>query len=150
MTNDPLQKLKVPGVALLITGILNAGFGLIALVSGAFRLSGLGPPESIPTNENERLGFIIGTVLGYGIAGVSLLLAPLVIIGALKMMRGKSYGLGMSAAIIATLPVTSCCFLLGIPAGVWAIIVLRNPEVKGFFKGATPSMNFYPPPPQRP
>ncbi|MGQ0541005.1 MAG: hypothetical protein ACT4O9_04040 [Blastocatellia bacterium] len=148
MTNDPLQKVKAPAVALLITGILNAGFGLIALASGAFRLSGIGSPETIPTDENERLGFIIGTALGYGIAAISLLLAPVIFIGALKMMRGKGYGISMSAAILAILPVTSCCFLIGIPAGIWAIVVLRNPEVKSFFKGTFPSGNFYPPPPQ--
>jgi hypothetical protein len=40
----------------------------------------------------------------------------------------------MAAAILAILPVTSCCFIVSIIFGVWTLVLLRNPEVKLYFQ----------------
>jgi len=46
----------------------------------------------------------------------------------------RSYEFAMIAALLALLPcVTSCC-LIGLPFGIWAIIILRRPTVKNQFK----------------
>jgi hypothetical protein len=97
--NDPLQKLKNPAIALLVTGVLNAATGLLALASGALRLSGMGYKETLPADESERLGFIIATVFSYGVSALSLLFAPVIIFGAVKMMRGRSYNLALGSSI---------------------------------------------------
>jgi hypothetical protein len=60
--NDPLQKVRNPAIALLVAGVMNAATGLLALASGALRLSGMGYKETLPADESERLGFIIATV----------------------------------------------------------------------------------------
>jgi hypothetical protein len=39
----------------------------------------------------------------------------------------------MTAAILALVPCTSPCCLAGIPAGIWALVVLAKPEVKAGF-----------------
>ncbi len=56
-----------------------------------------------------------------------------VITGAIHMIRLKSYSSAMTAAILSVIPVCSPCFILGIPFGIWAIIVLRNPAVQAQF-----------------
>jgi len=83
----------------------------------------------------------------YGMAFLSLVLAPLVIYGAVQMMGGRKYGLSKAAAIVSILPLTSCCFLVGIPIGIWALVVLGKPDVKAFFKGEQNPGIFNPPQP---
>jgi hypothetical protein len=66
---------------------------------------------------------------------VNLLIAALngfVLFGAIKMLRLQSHGLAMAASIVAMLP-CQCCCLLGLPFGIWALVVLNKPEVKSQF-----------------
>jgi hypothetical protein len=56
-----------------------------------------------------------------------------ILFGALKMMRLQSYGWAMAAAILAVIPCLSPCCCLGIPFGIWALVVLSKPEVKAAF-----------------
>jgi ABC-type proline/glycine betaine transport system permease subunit len=64
----------------------------------------------------------------------TLTMSILVLVGALRMKALRSYEFSMIAALLALLPcVTSCC-LIGLPFGIWAIIVLRRLGIKGQFK----------------
>jgi hypothetical protein len=56
----------------------------------------------------------------------------LITIGATKMKKLESYGLAMTACILSILPLHSCC-CIGIPFGIWALIVLNKSEVKDSF-----------------
>ncbi len=54
------------------------------------------------------------------------------IIGGWRMRQARSYGLSLIAAIMALLP---CTFgwILGLPIGIWALVVLMDPAVKAGF-----------------
>ena len=45
----------------------------------------------------------------------------------------KSYPLALTGSIVAMLP-CSCCCVIGLPIGVWAVIVLLKPAVKLAFE----------------
>jgi hypothetical protein len=47
-------------------------------------------------------------------------------------LRLQYFGLVMAAVIVAMLP-CQCCCLLGLPFGIWALVVLNKPEVKSQF-----------------
>jgi hypothetical protein len=49
------------------------------------------------------------------------------------MQQLTSHGLAMAAAIIAMIPCFSPCCVLGLPFGIWALVVLSKPEVKSQF-----------------
>jgi len=68
-----------------------------------------------------------------GLAVIGLLMSVLVLIGALKMKRLENYGLAMAASIVAMLPCISPCCIIGLPIGIWALVVLSKPEVKSAF-----------------
>jgi hypothetical protein len=147
MNNNILDKLKTPAVGLIVIGALNAVIGLLSLISGLMRLV----TDTTPTfsTDAEKTGYWIGTIGTYLIATISLLLSPLIIFGAIKMMKGKSRGLAIASAILAILPISSCCFFIGTIFGIWALVVLFKPEVKEFFANGGNQPNFYPPqPPQ--
>jgi hypothetical protein len=59
---------------------------------------------------------------------LSLVAAPMIIYGAVKMLNGSSYGWAKASSILAIIPFTSCCFLIGAPIGIWALVVLSNPK----------------------
>lgn len=146
---EALKKLRGPAITLIIVGSLNGITGVLVLISGLARLAGFGGGRSLPRAEAEKIGYMLGTVGGYVLALLSVLLAPVVIYGAIQMLNGKKPGLAKAAAIIAMIPISSCCFLLGIPAGIWALIVMAKPEVKALFQsGGQTGGQFQPQPPQ--
>jgi hypothetical protein len=147
MNGETLQKLKAPAIGLIVAGSLNGVIALLALIGGLLRLSGIAGRERLPADEAERVGFMFGTVATYAIALLTLILAPLVIYGAVQMMAGRKHGLARAAAIISILPLTSCCFIAGIPIGIWALVVLAKPDVKALFNGEEHPGGFYPPQP---
>lgn len=146
MMNDTLNKLKAPAIGLIIAGVMNAFTGIYLLASTLIQYS-RGVLGQKFTSESEQFGFYIG-FWGTAVFGVlGFLVAPVIIFGAIKMMRGQSFGLSRTAAILAVVPLTSCCFLIGIPFGIWALIVLSQPDVKSLFRGEFNQHQFYPPQP---
>ena len=124
MENETAQKLKVPAIGLIVVGILNILFGLYFLFS-AIMVSYVGISYKNFT-EQDKLVFDIG-LYGIIILGIlSLLVAPVIIYGAMKMMRGEKSNTTKLAAVAAMIPVTSFSFLLGVPFGIWALLVMSK------------------------
>jgi hypothetical protein len=61
------------------------------------------------------------------------LVATVIMVGAQKMKRLESYGWAMTASILATVGGG-----IGMPFGIWALVVLLRPEVKAAFAMAAP------------
>ena len=71
---------------------------------------------------------------GVGLFGLALLIDAAIIYGAVKMKRHESYGWALAAAILALIPCfSSPCCCLGIPFGVWALVVLLSTEGRRAF-----------------
>jgi eukaryotic-like serine/threonine-protein kinase len=71
------------------------------------------------------------------LAGVSVVLfklvpAALILFGALQMLRLRSYAWAMAAGILAIVS----CSLIGLPMGIWALVVLGRQPVKDAFATA--------------
>jgi hypothetical protein len=56
-----------------------------------------------------------------------------ILMGAMKMQKLQSYNFALAAAVIAMIPCISPCCWLGLPAGIWALVILMKPEVKAAF-----------------
>lgn len=64
-----------------------------------------------------------------------LVISVVILVGAVKMLKLQNHEFAMVAAIVAIIPCFTpciCCFL-GIPIGIWAVMVLRKPGVKNLF-----------------
>ena len=145
---NPLAQIKAPAIGLIVAGALNIIYGLYVVGSSILQIQ-QGVLNQSFANEANKTGFYVGFLGVTGLAIVNLVLAPIIIAGAVSMMNSKRYGLAKTAAIIAVIPFVSCCLLVGIPFGIWALIVLGKPEVKAAFNGDLPNQqNFNPPPPQ--
>ena len=73
---------------------------------------------------------LIGLVINFAI-GIML------IVGAVQMLRMRSYGLSLFATVLALVPCNPVS-LIGIPIGIWSLLVLNRGQVKAAFRGARP------------
>jgi hypothetical protein len=130
---DVLRRLKWPAISLIVAAAVNllcAGMWLYAM---ARLILGDAPPGTEEITGDEKLGYRVGQVYSTIVAIGSLLVSPYVIKGALQMMKPKKYNTARAAAILAVVPLSSCCFVIGMPVGLWAMSVLSKPEIKAGF-----------------
>ena len=77
----------------------------------------------------------MGEMFGQGLFLVGVICCSLLeAFGAVCMLRMRRYGFAMASAILALIPVCSPCFFLGIPFGIWALVVLSQAEVRQRFE----------------
>ena len=111
-----------PAIGLTVTGTITTLMGLMFLPALLFPAQ-MG--EQLPRDTAE-LAFTILFML------FSLVLGIVTLYGSIQMIRLQNYPLAIAAAITAMVP-WYCC-LLGLPMGIWAIVVLRDRDVKRAFK----------------
>ena len=108
------QRIRVPGIGLMIAGLISCGTGFLLLVAWSIVsvVSGLTSPGAVITGS---LGII------FAVTGL------LTVVGAQRMMRLQSYGLAVAAGVLQLVPGPGS--LLGLPMGIWALVVLTRHEV---------------------
>ena len=124
------SKVSTPGMLLAITGGLSIAGSLLSLL---FNILGFGVGSLAPAGGDERILNMFSGGVGIVMALLGLVLYSVVVLGALKMRSLESYGLSMAAAIIAMLP-CSCCCVIGLPIGIWSLVVLMDQNVKANFR----------------
>ena len=108
------QRIRAPGIGLMIAGLINCGIGLILLVAWSI--------VSVTSGATSPGAVITGSI-GIIFAATGLL----TFVGAKRMMRLHSYGLAVAAGVLQLVP--SPGSLLGLPMGIWALVVLTRHEV---------------------
>ncbi len=133
-TPDALQQVQGPAIGLLVTAILGILYQILNIVltalgvtMNAFQQGQAGGQEMPPWVQTMSGG--VGMV--FGILGI--VLGVVVLLGALKMKKLEHYTFAIIATVTAMVPCISPCCLLGLPIGIWALVVLNKPEVKSSF-----------------
>jgi hypothetical protein len=118
---EPADRIGGPALLLMCSAILQ--IGVAAPVVGLLIFVGLG---------SEQPWVISAIAVLAGVISV----APAIVVfaGALKMRRLIDYRFCRRSAIVAMLPL-GAGFLLGLPFGIWALLVLRRPDVQAAFAG---------------
>ena len=99
-----------------VEGIVKQYLESVAPGSGSDMDFGRGLDWSSPLNLTLNLVFLV--------------LHGLIVWGGISMMSLRRWGLAMAAAVLAIFPCTSPCCCLGLPLGVWAVVVLSRADVK--------------------
>jgi hypothetical protein len=138
-----LQQVKAPAVALMVVSILNIILALWSLLQLIFSSPNLQQVNSeLEQLNNPQIQQFVQKMLHlmYGPLGIAnvfveLAISALILVGAKKMKSLQSYEFALAAAAMALVPcLTPCCgYLLGTAFGIWALVVLRKPEVKSHF-----------------
>jgi len=141
---DPAGRVSAPAIGLLAAGGLNAALTLLwTLLLGIFGVAILGDSDAREALPGVGVWMVINVF--------NLALSGLMIYAGLQMRKLQSWTLCLAGAIAAMLPCAPCC-ILGLPMGIWALIVLIDNEVKQAFNGGGPPPGYgdpggYAPPP---
>lgn len=127
------QRVAAPAICLIVVSSLGMVLQLLGLVVNFLMLNNDVPHNQPGMQFQGDMPVEVQVAINVGSAVLGIAFGIVVLIGAIKMKNLKSYGLSMAAAIIAMLPCISPCCVLGLPFGIWAIVVLVDPEVKAAF-----------------
>lgn len=129
--SSAIQAVAWPATGLLAVATICIAFAVLSIAMDIFLLaSGLVEIVREKTGNNE----VMYAVFRMSWAATLLGCSAFIIYGALQMRRLKGYTLSFSAALLAAIPCLGPCCLLGIPFGVWAIVILRRPDVRSTFR----------------
>jgi hypothetical protein len=125
------QAVRGPAIGLIVTGILD-GFISVGAAAGEivrFAFKGRGYYGGFGRAEP-----IVGLGASVTAALALLFVAGLILIAGMQMSRLRSRELCLVASVLAMIPCTSPCCPVGIPMGLWALLVLNRPEVRAAFR----------------
>src|SRR5262245_22337658 len=139
------QAVRLPAVLLIVVGalcMLAAVINLISLPGLPAQLDEMADkiendPNMQPADK-QKWKDMIGQVkdlaqgstfwIAYAVSG---LFGVVILLGGIKLLNLSGTALPVISSILAMIPCTSgCCCLLGLPAGIWALVALSRPEVK--------------------
>ncbi len=124
------DKVNSPAIALMVTAII----GIILQAIGVLmNLLGTGVAATESVNGEDQFAAMVGGGTGIVTGIIGIIIGVIVLVGAMKMRKLESYGFAMTASVLAMIPCVSPCCILGLPFGIWAIVVLSKPEVKEAF-----------------
>lgn len=126
------ERTKLPAIFMYVVCGLSMLNSIWGIVSNAAGLQGPMPPGADPQMQQFLQGL---QGLTY-VIGVFYLLRDVFLIYAFSRMQMlQSYGIALTGAILSVIPcVGSPCCALGIPFGIWALVVLNDPAVKAAFR----------------
>jgi hypothetical protein len=118
-------KVKPPAVAMIVVAALTflpyLGMSAVIIFN---QLTGRGAQDSFGVGGNILFGVMILAISGaYN---------GMIASGAVGMLKLRSRKNAVLAAVLSLLPI--CNLGVGIPFGIWSLIVLARPDVKGAFK----------------
>lgn len=128
-----LQKIQGPAVGLIVTGALGL---LMSLVSFVMNLLGAGMSGLSGLSDDQMAGAMNMFAGGVGIvfAVIGFLVSAFIVWAAMQMKDLRNRTLSIVASVVAMIPCISPCCILGLPIGIWALITINDPAVKGAFR----------------
>jgi hypothetical protein len=124
-----LKRVSAPATCLMVTALLGLFFGVSHFLKNILHVGVLAVAAPWDLISMYFKGPIL-TVHGV----VMIIISTVVLIGALKMKELENYGLCITVSIFALIPCISPFCFLGLPFGIWALVVLSDPAVKKAFK----------------
>lgn len=138
------QAVRAPAIALLVTGIIGLAFNLIGLGTVIYVLAAgpdamldqmerVFPPGQLQDAMKETWSpeglrqNLVMTVLFLGVCVV-------ICIAAVQMLRLRVYWLALAGCVLAMVNIENCCCMLGLPIGIWALVMLLQPGVRNSFE----------------
>ena len=125
--SNPAADCNAAGIGLTVAGVIQLCVCAFIVFFNAAIRPNLAPPMN--PNPDEEEGETIVSIL---IGAWGLFQAALMILGAVALRGRRRYGLAMTGAVMAVIPLNVCCFT-ALPFGVWAIVLLGRPEVRAAF-----------------
>jgi hypothetical protein len=131
LVSGPATALMIVGIICVLVALMNVVTNLLGAGMGAFGPGGRGMGDMPP--QMAQFFQLMAGGLGLVLNIVGLAMSAFFIFASTKMRKLESYGMVMTATILSMLPCLSPCCCVGLPVGIWILVVLSKPEVKAAF-----------------
>ncbi|MCC6234185.1 MAG: DUF4339 domain-containing protein [Verrucomicrobiales bacterium] len=130
------QSVQGPATGLMVTGILCAILAVIGLIGNLFGGGFQPPPGGVPPEMQPIFDIlekmqgpvaIISTLFGLAVSGLAVFASQ-------KLRALEGFVLTVVTVALLMIPCTSPCCCIGIPVGIWVLVVMFKPEVKSAFR----------------
>ncbi len=129
------MRVSGPAIGLILTDVFGLVFQFVATIFNVLRIVRPDLAPDLPAvPELEMFSNELRAVFGF----VGMILAILVMVAGIRMRRVQHYGTALTGAIIALVPRISPCCVLGLPFGIWAVVVLSDWRVHAAFASRLP------------
>lgn len=142
--SDAKSQVQAPAIALMVTAALGGCLQVFNILGALFGFNQTDPADlepllaELPSEQADMILAFVENSSSFGVVFnlIGLLLAAVVFFAAWQMMQLKGHALAIGGSVVAMIPCLSPCCCLGLPIGIWALIILLKPEVKeGFDQG---------------
>ena len=131
----PATQVQGPALGLMITAAIGICLGLLSLAGHLFGM-GMGSLQNFGSSgPGARYMQYMSGGIGIVFAIICLAVSAFIIWAAMQMKQLRGWNMSLAASILAMIPCIGPCCLVGIPIGIWSLIVLMKPEVKAAFVG---------------
>jgi hypothetical protein len=127
------QQVQGPAIALLVVGILGVLAQIAGLLMNALGV-GMGALGNMGGGASDRYMQMFSGGIGIVVGILALAMYGFVVWASLQMKQLRGWNISLAGSIVSMLP-CSCCCIIGLPIGIWSLIVLMKPEVKSAFVG---------------
>lgn len=125
------QQIQGPAIGLIVTAVVGGLWAVFSLLANILGLGMAGLDRM--TREYDWAEYAFGGAFGIIGALIGLVVAAFLLWAALQMKELKNWTVAVVASILAMIPCVSPCCIIGLPIGIWALVVLMKPEVKTAF-----------------
>ncbi len=115
-----------PAVGLIVVGGLGVLVNLLQIGICLFLPDLVRTMQPLGDGASATVALVAGTVF--------LLVSLGVLAAGIAMAAGRLYGLALLGSVLAMLNIGNLCCLLGLPAGIWALVVLQRSYVRDAFQ----------------
>ena len=130
----PWSRLAPVGFSLITLGVVAMLLNISLFLLGGLTPDSPPPPDMDPEiARSYEAGQATANLLRLGVVASSLVIYPVMIFGACRLLKGKNYFLATISCIIAAMPCSLTC-LIGIPLGLWGLIMINKPDIKNSFR----------------
>lgn len=130
MSQEARDAVRGPAVGLKVYAVIGL---LLAALTLATNVLGTGAgfgSQDLPAG----MDILNSPAIGISVSLVYIAVSVFIWVGAGKMAELESHSMVMAVSILSMVPCVSPCCLLGLPVGIWALVVLNTPEVKQAFR----------------
>ena len=127
------SQVQGPAIGLIITAVIGGIWALITIIGNVLGM-GMGMMDLDQyAGDYAWAEYAFGGGLGIASSIIGLAVAGFILWAALQMKALRQWTIAVVASILAMIPCISPCCIIGLPIGIWALVVLMKPEVKAAF-----------------
>ncbi len=126
-----IAEVSGPATGLLIAAIIGGLWQVLLLF---INMLGTGLSSFTSGGREEQILNLFSGGVGVASSAIGLLITGIIIYASIEMKNLRQWGLAMAASILAMVPCISPCCLIGLPLGIWSLIVLQKTEVRSAFR----------------